>query len=310
MKKWRTSSRSRPKALACERRRNDDARRREERRAHSYVSSYLKRGRIVPPTRCDACGGFSADLRYFHPNPAERRVILWLCPSDRRAVPASGQRVIPHWEWPGHVTPLPTRPRWPRFALEPLWRDAGESALGRVARYLRGPAEEADAFVSGFLRAAGERERHNLVGHGLGLLRVDRASLDAWSPYGDERVDGFVRRYVRDELARFARARAAAEPRHVVDEDWLWSRGVTPAYPARVRRRRRDGARSFVPDAIGDVPLPPPTSTTARPHVDAAPLDDALLDRIDAAAAEHDARMAAIMDRIAAYSRRPAAPPR
>jgi hypothetical protein len=312
MQRWRADEATADKARACEARRVVDDRRRAERKARTYVLTYLSRGRIVPPTRCDACGARSDELQFFHPDPNAVRLLVWLCPNDRRVVRAARRPVIPHWEWPGHVEPPPTRPRWPRFALAEVWQEAGNIALARVAAHLRSESEKADVFMSAFLRAAGDTERHNLIGHGLGLLRGldDRAraaaALFAWVPYGIADVDAFVRRFVLDTKARFARARAEAEPRFLADdEDYIASRGVVPVFDPRPRRRRHDSRRSIEPDAIGDVPAAPPQ----RPYVPPAgqrpqTLNDAFLARLDSLEAEHDARIAEIMARVAARPKR------
>ena len=65
-------------ARAAEIRRTDE-RRRLEVRARAYVATYLKRGRIIPPPACDACGIMSDRLRPWHPNPKHKRLVVWLC---------------------------------------------------------------------------------------------------------------------------------------------------------------------------------------------------------------------------------------
>jgi hypothetical protein len=314
MRNWRNSpdEATQKKVRACEARRVRDDRRAAELRARVYVWTYLRRGRLVPPTRCDACGARTAELRFYHPDPLQKRLLVWLCPSDRRAVPAARRAVIPHWSWPGHLEPLPTRPRWPRFALDAAWRDAADAALARTIAHLRSESEKADVYMSAFFRAAGEGERRRLVGHGLGLLRAapeDRASIPtawaSWTAYGDPRVDEYVRRFVRDTKARFARARAEVEPRFLGDdEDYVADRGVIPVFEVRLRRRRHDAKRPAASDAIGFVPKPPekkipvPVSEQRPAHA----LDDAFFARLDALEAEHDARVAEIMARVDAVT--------
>src|SRR5689334_12377558 len=82
MRQWRKKN---PIAAREADQRRTDERRLLEMRARTYVSAYLRRGRIVPPPFCDRCGRRAA-VSFYHPDPLERRVLLWLCADDRRAV--------------------------------------------------------------------------------------------------------------------------------------------------------------------------------------------------------------------------------
>lgn len=274
-------------ARAAEERRSDD-RRVEERQARSYVSSYLRRGRIVPPPFCDRCGQ-QKTLTFYHPDPADCRRLLWLCASDRKAVPAGGFAVVPHWEWPGHVEPLPTAPRWERF----------EAAETRVATALRAasaadgvtPAQHREIFVAAFFRGSSMGERRALFGAGLAALR--KKTLATWAPYREPRVDDELRSWVTEELRRWDRARARTAPKFTSDEDRIAEVEVRPRFSPRLRRRSGTAV-----DAIGHVSAPPPPR--AQPSAPAArTLDDALLERIDADLAAFDRDFEMILARIA-----------
>lgn len=286
MARWR---RENPEAARAAEERRTDERRAAERRARSYVSAYLRRGRIVPSPICDRCGQRKA-LTFYHPDPLDRRSVLWLCVSDRRAVAAAGFAVVPHWEWPGHVTPLPTAPRWERFV--PV-DDATVAIAKRAADATAdlAPAQRRELFANAFFRGAHREERRSIFGSGLAALR--KKTISTWSPYNDPLVDDELRLWVAEEFRRWDRARVAHAPRIETDEDRIADREVRPRFPARVRRR------SAMTDAIGIVPRPP--APLSAPHVPtvAPPLDDALLERVDAELEAFDREMEAILARIA-----------
>jgi hypothetical protein len=289
MARWRKTN---PEAARAAEERRTDERRAAERRARSYVSAYLRRGRIVPSPVCDRCGQRKAVV-FYHPDPLERRRILWLCDSDRRAVAAGGFAVVPHWEWPGHVEPLPTAPRWERFA------DVGGEDVTialRAANAVPGltPSQWREQFATSFFRGAHRNERRALFGSGLAALR--KKTIATWAPYKDPRVDDVLRLWVADEFRRWDGARRSNAPRIETDEDRIADREVRPRFTARLRRRK--GA---MVDAIGIVAIPPASAfEQQRAPIVARPLDDALLERVDADLAAFDLELEAILARVAA----------
>ena len=286
MRLWRKKNPT--AAREADRRRTDD-RRLLERRARSYVSAYLRRGRIVAPPFCDRCGK-RGTLSYYHPDPSERRSLLWLCPADRRAVAAGRFAVVPHWEWPGHVEPLPTAPRWPRFSCDADRIDAALTAVSRLPDLT--PGQQREIFVAAFFRGRDLNERTQLFGCGLARLRI--GTLADWAPYGISAADDVLRGWVRDELRRWERGRLEAAPRFITDEDRIAERQVIPRFASRPPRRR---GRFAAEDAIGYVPRPP--AHVELPKVAAAPLDERLLERVDAELVAFDRELDAILARIA-----------
>lgn len=288
MARWR---RENPVAAKQAEGRRTDERRLAERRARSYVSAYLRRGRIVPSPFCDRCGQRKA-LTFYHPDPMERRRILWLCESDRRAVAAAGFAVVPHWEWPGHVEPLPPAPRWDRFTpADDAWITHALRAADAVPD-LR-PSQRRELFASTFFRGAHRNERRMLFGSGLAALR--KKTIATWSPYNDCRVDDELRLWVADEFRRWDSARIANTPRFETDEDRIAEREVRPRFTARIRRT----SGNAMSDAIGHVPRPPTLAPTPPIGTPVPPLDDALLERVDAELAAFDKELDAILARIA-----------
>jgi hypothetical protein len=288
MARWR---RENPEAARAAEERRTDERRAAERRARSYVSAYLRRGRIVPSPLCDRCGQRKA-LTFYHPDPMERRRILWLCESDRRAVAAGGFAVVPHWEWPGHVDPLPTAPRWPRFINVDEESIAHALRATATAADLQ-PSQRRELFASAFFRGPHRGERRSLFGSGLAALR--KKTIATWTPYGDPRVDDELRLWVADEFRRWDRTRTANAPRIETDEDRIAEREMRPRFTARIRRR----VGNAMLDTIGTVPRPP--TFRALPHKSPGvvqPLDDALLERVDADLAAFDREMEAILERV------------
>ena len=247
----------------------------------------------MPSPVCDRCG-LRKPVTFYHPDPLERRRILWLCDSDRRAVAAGGFAVVPHWEWPGHVEPLPTAPRWDRFAgveaqsLTIALRAA--DALPNLA-----PSQRREQFATAFFRGTHRNERRAIFGSGLAALR--KKTIATWAPYKDPRIDDVLRLWVADEFRRWDSARLASAPRIETDEDRIAEREVRPRFTARLRRRN---GKTMV-DAIGTVAMPP--ARTILPHHApsiARPLDDALLERVDADLAAFDLELEAILARVAA----------
>jgi hypothetical protein len=288
MARWRRENSE--AARAAEDRRTDE-RRAAERRARSYVSAYLRRGRIVPSPICDRCGQRKA-LTFYHPDPLDRRRVLWLCAADRRAVAAGGFAVVPHWEWPGHIEPLPTAPRWERFT--PVGDETVSVALRACAAAAGlAPPQRRELFANAFFRGPHRDERRPLFGSGLAALR--KKSITTWTPYNDPRVDDELRLWVAEEFRRWDRARLAHAPRIETDEDWIAEREVRPRFTARIRRR----SGNVMTDAIGVIARPPASASSPRPPIVAPPLDDALLERVDAELEAFDREMEAILARIA-----------
>lgn len=290
MRQWRKKN---PSAAREADQRRTDERRLLEMRARTYVSAYLRRGRIVPPPFCDRCGRRTT-VSFYHPDPLERRVLLWLCADDRRAVAAGRFPVVPHWAWPGQIEPLPTAPRWPRFAAEPRRVDAASAAVVALANAT--PAQEREIFAAAFFRGADPAERRSLFGAGLAQLRSETIAM--WEPYGDPRVDSILRAWIRDEYRRWERERVTAAPRFITDEDVIAERAVVPRFDSRPPRRP---GRAVALDAIGSVPRPP--TMTQRAPLPPRPLDESLLRRLDDELAEFDRRMEAILGRVDAATR-------
>jgi hypothetical protein len=253
------------------------------------VAAYLRRGRIVPPPICDRCGQ-RATVSPYHPDPAQRRVLLWLCEADRRAVPAAGFSVVTHWTWPGHIEPLPTAPRWPRFHASTARIDGATDAIAPYDAVT--PAHRREMFAAAFFRGSDAGERRALFGAGLAALRAH--AIATWSPYGDARADDPLRLWIAEEHRRWERARITTAPRFEIDDDRIAERAVKPRFFARVRRR---AGRAI--DAIGSVPAPPPHRTKPlAPAAPVAPADDALLERVDAELAAFDRRLEEILARV------------
>jgi hypothetical protein len=232
-------------------------------------------------------------LTFYHPEPLDHRRLLWLCASDRRVVAAAGLAVVPHWDWPGHVEPLPTAPRWERFA--PV--DDETIAIAQRASAAAGglaPSQRRELFASAFFRGAHRDERRAVFGSGLAALR--KKSIETWAPYKDTRVNDELRLWVADEFRRWDRARLAYAPRIETDEDRIAEREVRPRFPVRIRRR----SANAMPDGIGTMPRPPSALSDRRvPTVAPPPLDDALLARVDAELEAFDRQIEAILARIA-----------
>jgi hypothetical protein len=288
-----------------------DAEHQRDARAHAYVRAYIKRGRIVPPRRCDVCGSDRDEVAFYHPDPplerrnphdvaqrmrvqAQLRALLWLCPEHRRTVPASGQPVIPQWTWPGPIEPLPTAPRRSRFRIDPVHAAAGADALSRsnVSEAMR-----SIVFVDAMLRATGAPARKALLAVGLRHLSRGAASFAQWAPYCDAEIDTHVRAWVRDQLAAWQRERNRILSRpQETDEDRLAER--QPLRPTRVTRSRVRG-RGDVP-TIGFVPAAPPAPPSRVPKSLEVQKqeEEALLRRVDERLAAVDADLEAIFARI------------
>jgi hypothetical protein len=79
---------------------------------------YLKRGAIALPDACERCEvptqiSPSRPLRPllpFHPDPAQKRLVAWLCADCRRRVRATGEPLTLTWTWPGITAPRSRKP--------------------------------------------------------------------------------------------------------------------------------------------------------------------------------------------------------
>jgi hypothetical protein len=86
--------------------------------AARYVRTYLKRGAIATPDACERCevptqAAPSRPLRPllpFHPNPAQKRLVAWLCADCRRRVRATREPLTLTWTWPGITAPRSRKP--------------------------------------------------------------------------------------------------------------------------------------------------------------------------------------------------------
>lgn len=74
----------------------------QEHAARANVALYLRRGKIWPPTMCEACGG-RTPVSAWHPDPAHWREVAWLCRPCRRLARATGGTIVLTWQWPGHT---------------------------------------------------------------------------------------------------------------------------------------------------------------------------------------------------------------
>jgi hypothetical protein len=94
-------------------------------RARAYVWTYIRRGKLILPAVCEKCG-LPSKLGFWHPRPAEKKEVLWLCAQDRRRVAATGETVTLAWVWPGGA-PISANP--PR--VTPNRRPRGIARLER-----------------------------------------------------------------------------------------------------------------------------------------------------------------------------------
>jgi hypothetical protein len=190
--------------------------------AARYVRMYLKRGAIAPPDACERCEvptqvSPSRPLRPllpFHPDPAQKRLVVWLCADCRRRVRATREPLTLSWTWPGITAPRSRKPP-----------DLPEHVATAIAALdARLPAGRTTAlrdatFLHILVCALAPRERERL--YAAGCLAGPR-----WQPTADPHLDALLRSWAfteRTERGMTARADGGIE--------------VTPL-PAEPRRRR------------------------------------------------------------------------
>lgn len=227
------------------------------------VNTYLQRGAISPPMRCDECRSWVGDPRreaVFGPSKgrltpvfdpaATYREPAWLCPSCRRTLRRTGGIVERHWLWPGHD--LPAGRAW--FNKE-AHAKAIEAARGADV------AQQPRVYCETYLLLSGSADRW--------LVRC-RARYGPLT--GDRRFDAAWRAYAH---AWWARGRSALE----TDEP-IGTAQIEPARPRSLRcsTLARKAAPRFVP---------PPVRLSTEEQLAA----------LDSAMAQFDARLAEIMSR-------------
>jgi hypothetical protein len=286
MRRWR--QKKNPETQKAADLRRLDERRTAELRARAYIWSYLRRGRIVAPTTCDVCGRERL-LWFYHPDPEQKRLIVWLCEEHRKTVRANQIAVVRHWDWPGHLEPPPTAPRWARFTATPEQHERATRAAAAVSRL--GAATQRIAYVSAFFAEDGPAVRRAVLGAGLRALRANAP----WTPYGNPEIDQQISLWVRDELARFEHERRAAEPRRDFEEE----EAPDPDRQMKPRYTPRKGRRKDI-TTIGSVAVPPAAAPRPASGTPARTLDDTILDEWDARLAEHDRFMADFATRLKA----------
>jgi hypothetical protein len=235
---------------------------------------YLKRGAIAPPDVCERCEVPSQispsrplrPLLPFHPDPAQKRLVAWLCADCRRRVRATGEPLALSWIWPGITAPRSRKP--PDL---PQHVAAAVAALDAKLPAGRATALRDAAFIRILVRALAPGERERL--YAAGCLAGPR-----WLPTGDAHLDALLRSWVFNERTeRGATARADGGIK------------VTPL-PAEPRRRREP---------------PPAPAPEPRPAFDPEAAWIAIqraaeaLDAAEASALEINARVArAVRDRF------------
>ena len=195
---------------------------------------YLKRGAIAPPDACERCEVPSQispsrplrPLLPFHPDPARKRLIAWLCAECRRRVERHRRAAYADLDLAGDRGPAQ-----PQAARSSGACSGGGGGAGGDLPEARGLAALRDAaFVRILMRALAPGERERL--YAAGCLAGPR-----WLPTGDAHLDAILRSWIFNERAeRRMTARAAggievapllAEPRR---------RREPPPAPARESR--------------------------------------------------------------------------
>jgi hypothetical protein len=244
-------------------------------RAGSFVRKYLQRGAIAPPDGCERCeldkqvapSRELPKLYPWHPDPAQPKLVAWLCARCRRRLRASGESITVTWQWPG-LTAARSRKAVPLPRLL-------TAALAAVEAKLPAGASSSlrDAALLATLVAAlapGQRER---------LYAAGALGGPHWRPTADSRFNTLLRRWVFDERAERTRdARAAG------------GTAITPL-PAAPRRARRGASPLHPPPSSASEPMDP-QATWAELHL--------ALEHLAAAEAEAEATNA----RVAAALRR------
>jgi hypothetical protein len=243
--------------------------------AARYVRMYLQRGAIAPPDACERCEVPSQiapsrplrPLLPFHPDPAQKRLVAWLCADCRRRVRATGESFTLSWTWPGITAPRSRKP-------PDLPEHVAAAVAALDARLPAGPASAIrDAALVRLLVAAlapGERERLYAAGCLVG---------PRWQPTADVHLDTLLRSWVFTERAERGTAARAA--------------GGTAVMPLPAESRRQREPR-LPPPAPEPRPAFDPEEAWAALHRAAEALDVA-----EAAASEINARIAgAVRDRF------------
>jgi hypothetical protein len=208
------------------------------------------------------------------PDYRQPRRIAWLCPVDRRRVPADGGSIVLSWTWPGVAGP-PPKPWW-RLGITAAAIDAANAAI-----LTRSP--------DGLLRDSSD-------------VRVWTDTLfAALDPAVKERIYAIARRkrpiHPEPHVTAILHSWAALERSERVRRASL-SADETATEVAIVPRTFRQRRRALAPVAtIGAVPeaaaqSTSPKAATPKPHLTEAE-EAALCDRVDAALASVDAILAA-----------------
>jgi hypothetical protein len=235
--------------------------------AARYVRKYLKRGAIAPPDVCDRCelavqiapSRPLSRLHFFHPDPAQPRLVAWLCTNCRRDVRATREPLTLTWTWPGITTPRSRKPpNLPRQVA------ATVAALDAKLPPATAPTLRDAALIATLVRALapGERER---------LYAAGSLAGPGWQPTTDPHLNALLRNWAFTERAeRGAAARAAGGV------------AITPLPPEP--RRVRD---------VLPPPPPAPPHEPVDPQVALAKMQQALdqLNAAEAAAIETNARV-------------------
>jgi hypothetical protein len=227
--------------------------------AACYVRKYLKRGAIAPPDACDRCevavqispSRLLQPLRFFHPDPAQPKIVAWLCAGCYRRVRATREALTLSWEWPGltaHRSRKP--PNLPRQVA------ATVAALDAKLPPATAPTLRDAALIATLVRALapGERER---------LYAAGSLAGPGWQPTTDPHLNALLRSWAFTERAeRGAAARAGGGV------------AITPLSPEPRR------VREVIPPPPPTPPHPPVDPEVARAKIQAA------LDQLNAAEAE------------------------
>jgi len=239
--------------------------------AAATVRTALRRGAIAPPDACERCevpvqpspSWPVRPLRFFHPDPKEARVVVWLCAGCYRDVRATREALTLTWTWPGITAPRSRKPPKLERHVDAALRALAASGVAPTSKTLL----EA-TFVRLLLRTLAPGERERLFA--AGVLAGPR-----WQPTGHAAVDRVLRGWAFEERAE----------RGVVAR----SSGGTMLTPLPLEARR-GRSRSAPPE-----PAPPTPTTRAPIDWDAA---FAKLDRADERLAAASANAGAAIERV------------
>ena len=201
-------------------------------------------------------------LHPWHPDPAQRKLVAWLCSGCRRIVRATREPVVLTWKWPGLTAARSRKP-----ADLPHHVSATLAALDANLPPSTTTALRDSAFIGILMRALAPGERERL--YAAGSLAGPR-----WQPTCETRLDALLRGWVFTERAeRDTAARAAG--------------GITVIPQPEAPRRRREV-----------VPQPPPPASSPLsqpfdPEASFAAIQRAIerLDEAEAAAVQTNARV-------------------